>query len=243
MNDTQNLKSYFAPEKLTESEFLKNFDFKIKTSIEEKEVPAETDKKYESEQEQLDYAIPGTEGMGLSWKNALKNEFTKEYFLKVKVVIIGQDPYPGKNQAHGSVPSGVNVPPSLANIYKELLNDISNFNHPRHGYLAGWAKQGVLLLNACLTVEARKANSHQGKGWESLTDAVISWLDLNLSELVFILWGSYAQKKCSYINTCPHPSPLSVHKGFFGCKHFSKANEFLKKNGKAEIDWNDLPVQ
>nr|XP_061804201.1 uracil-DNA glycosylase-like isoform X2 [Nerophis lumbriciformis] len=168
----------------------------------------------------------------------------------VKVVILGQDPYHGPNQAHGlcfSVKRPVPPPPSLENIYKELVNDIEGFQHPKHGDLSGWAKQGVLLLNAVLTVRAHQANSHKDKGWETFTDAVVQWLSNNTEGLVFILWGAYAQKKGATINKkrhhilqAVHPSPLSVHRGFFGCKHFSKANELLKKSGKSPVDWNAL---
>ncbi|KAK9391790.1 uracil-DNA glycosylase [Crotalus adamanteus] len=168
----------------------------------------------------------------------------------VKVVILGQDPYHGPNQAHGlcfSVQRPVPPPPSLENIYKELAADIEGFSHPGHGDLTGWAKQGVLLLNAVLTVRAHQANSHRERGWEQLTDAVVAWLNENLDGLVFILWGAYAQKKGSSIDRkrhhilqTAHPSPLSVHRGFFGCRHFSKTNEFLKKSGKQLIDWKAL---
>ncbi|XP_041643458.1 uracil DNA glycosylase a isoform X2 [Cheilinus undulatus] len=168
----------------------------------------------------------------------------------VKVVILGQDPYHGPNQAHGlcfSVKRPVPPPPSLENMYKELVSDIEGFQHPGHGDLTGWAKQGVLLLNAVLTVRAHQANSHKDKGWETFTDAVVQWLSNNLEGVVFMLWGSYAQKKGAAINRkrhhilqAVHPSPLSAHRGFFGCKHFSKANELLKKSGKAQIDWKAL---
>ncbi|XP_029915939.1 uracil-DNA glycosylase isoform X2 [Myripristis murdjan] len=168
----------------------------------------------------------------------------------VKVVILGQDPYHGPNQAHGlcfSVQKPVPPPPSLVNMYKELASDIEGFEHPGHGDLTGWAKQGVLLLNAVLTVRAHQANSHKDKGWETFTDAVVQWLSTNLDGLVFMLWGSYAQKKGAAINRkrhhilqTVHPSPLSVHRGFFGCKHFSKANEMLIKSGKKPIDWKML---
>ncbi|XP_068710171.1 uracil-DNA glycosylase-like isoform X1 [Montipora foliosa] len=171
---------------------------------------------------------------------------------EIKVVIIGQDPYHGPRQAHGlcfSVPPGVGIPPSLVNIYKELENDIDGFQAPKHGYLTGWAKQGVLLLNACLTVVASKANSHKDKGWEQFTDAVIRWINSNLTGVVFLLWGAYAQKKGSFIDKkkhcvlkAVHPSPLSAHRGFLGCKHFSQANQYLKKVGKKAIDWRSLPV-
>lgn len=168
-------------------------------------------------------------------------------FHEVKVVIIGQDPYHGPGQAHGlsfSVKPGVPPPPSLVNIYKELKNDL-NINSPKHGYLLKWAQQGVLLLNAVLTVEENKAASHQGKGWEQFTDAIVNVLNEKKQNIVFVLWGSYAQKKGSFINRqkhfvieAPHPSPLSAHRGFFGSKPFSKINAFLKSKGKSEIDWS-----
>ncbi|KAM3611541.1 uncharacterized protein V6R79_020200 [Siganus canaliculatus] len=168
----------------------------------------------------------------------------------VKVVILGQDPYHGPNQAHGlcfSVKRPVAPPPSLENMYKELVSDIEGFQHPGHGDLTGWAEQGVLLLNAVLTVRAHQANSHKDKGWEMFTDAVVQWLSNNLEGLVFMLWGSYAQKKGASINRkrhhvlqAVHPSPLSAHRGYFGCKHFSKANELLKKSGKSLVDWKAL---
>ncbi|KAJ8286072.1 hypothetical protein GJAV_G00034240 [Gymnothorax javanicus] len=169
---------------------------------------------------------------------------------EVKVVILGQDPYHGPNQAHGlcfSVQKPVPPPPSLVNMYKELATDIEGFQHPGHGDLTGWAKQGVLLLNAVLTVRAHQANSHKDKGWEAFTDAVVQWLNGNLNGVVFMLWGSYAQKKGISIDRkrhhvlqTVHPSPLSAHRGFFGCGHFSKANELLKKSGKQPIDWTAL---
>lgn len=165
---------------------------------------------------------------------------------KVKIVILGQDPYHGPNQAHGlcfSVRPGVPFPPSLENIFKELKSDVG-FRIPDHGCLTKWAEQGVLLLNATLTVEAGKAGSHQRRGWEEFTDAAIRYLNDQKEHLVFMLWGSYAQKKGEFIDTqkhlvlkAPHPSPLSCHRGFFGCRHFSKANEYLRKHGKEPIDW------
>ncbi|XP_062307902.1 uracil DNA glycosylase a [Osmerus eperlanus] len=168
----------------------------------------------------------------------------------VKVVVLGQDPYHGPNQAHGlcfSVQTPVKPPPSLLNMYKELSSDIEGFHPPGHGDLTGWAQQGVLLLNAVLTVRAHQANSHKDQGWEVLTDAVIHWLNDNLQGLVFMLWGSYAQKKGAAIDRkrhhvlhSVHPSPLSAHRGFLGCKHFSKTNELLKKSGKQPIDWTAL---
>jgi len=169
---------------------------------------------------------------------------------KIKVVIIGQDPYHGPGQAHGlcfSVPKGIRPPPSLVNIYKEMAQDIDGFQIPNHGNLTGWAKQGVLLLNACLTVRAHAANSHKDKGWELLTSSVIKWISDNSNGVVFLLWGSYAQKKAEVVNKknhhllyAPHPSPLSAHRGFLGCKHFSKCNELLLKQGNAVIDWSKL---
>ncbi len=167
-------------------------------------------------------------------------------FDAVKVVILGQDPYHGPGQAHGlcfSVPPGVDVPPSLQNIYKELARD-TGFVRPDHGCLLPWARQGVLLLNSVLTVEAGQAGSHQGKGWEGFTDHVVDVLNREREHLVFLLWGSYAQKKGAVIDPCrhrvlkaPHPSPLSAHRGFLGCGHFSAANEYLRRHGQAPIDW------
>jgi uracil-DNA glycosylase len=164
----------------------------------------------------------------------------------VKVVIIGQDPYHQPGQAHGlcfSVQQGVKIPPSLVNIYKELQSDIG-MTPPNHGYLESWAKQGVLLLNAVLTVVDSNANAHQGKGWEQFTDKVISTVNEQCENVVFMLWGSYAQKKGAVIDTskhlvlkAPHPSPLSAHRGFLGCKHFSQANTYLAQHDKQEIDW------
>lgn len=168
-------------------------------------------------------------------------------FSKVKVVIIGQDPYHGDGQAHGlcfSVPDGVAIPPSLQNIYKELSSD-TGVEIPHSGNLEKWAGQGVLLLNATLTVRANQAGSHQRKGWENFTDEVIRQLSAGHTGLVFILWGSYAQAKEILIDTSKHhllktvhPSPLSVYRGFFGCRHFSKTNELLIRAGKEPIDWN-----
>ncbi len=167
-------------------------------------------------------------------------------FAQVKVVILGQDPYHGSGQAHGlcfSVQPGVPVPPSLKNIYKELKADLG-IEPPRHGHLQSWAEQGVLLLNATLSVEAGRAGSHQEKGWEQFTDAIIARLDREREHLVFVLWGSYAQKKGEFIDkskhlvlTSPHPSPLSAHRGFLGSKPFSKINAYLKQHGVAPIDW------
>jgi uracil-DNA glycosylase len=166
---------------------------------------------------------------------------------EVRVVIIGQDPYHGPNQAHGlcfSVKPGIEPPPSLKNIFKELESDLA-IPHPTHGNLEKWAKQGVLLLNAVLTVEAGKPGSHANLGWESFTDRVIKELNDRKEGLIFLLWGAYAQKKGQFINTvrqhvfqAPHPSPFSAHNGFFGCRHFSKTNAILRKRGLKEIDWS-----
>lgn len=167
----------------------------------------------------------------------------------VKVVIIGQDPYHGKGQAHGlcfSVPNGIKVPPSLVNIYKEIKNDL-DIPIPSTGNLEKWAKQGVLLLNATLTVRASDAGSHQGKGWEMFTDVVIKTISDLRAGVIFILWGKYAQDKQSLIDSekhfilkAPHPSPFSANRGFFGCGHFSKTNQILSENGISEIDWNPV---
>ena len=213
-----------------------------------------------------------------SWKEALREEFGKEYFKKltefvkgeylsakvfpppkfifhafelcpfdtVKVVILGQDPYHGIGQAHGlsfSVPENIAMPPSLQNIYKEIVSDIGG-TIPTHGNLEHWAKQGVLLLNATLTVRAHTAGSHQGKGWEAFTDAVIKTLSDKREHLVFLLWGNYARKKAELIDwdkhlilESAHPSPFSAYSGFFGSRHFSQTNAYLKKHGKAEVKW------
>lgn len=167
-------------------------------------------------------------------------------FDKVKVVILGQDPYHGFGQAHGlcfSVQHGTAVPPSLVNIYKELQRDLG-IAPPQHGCLTHWAEQGVLLLNAVLTVEEGRAGAHQGKGWEGFTDHVVDVLNREREHLVFLLWGSYAQAKGKMIDTAkhrvlkaPHPSPLSAHRGFIGCGHFSKTNEYLVRHGMTPIDW------
>lgn len=164
----------------------------------------------------------------------------------VKVLILGQDPYHEPNQAHGlcfSVLPGNPAPPSLVNIYKELNTDLG-CNVPNNGYLKKWADQGVLLLNTVLTVRAHAANSHAGHGWEKFTDAIIRAVNEQDRPIVYMLWGKPAQSKMSMLNnpkhlilTAPHPSPLSVYRGFFGCKHFSKANDFLKANGITPIDW------
>lgn len=192
----------------------------------------------------------------LAEKQAGKHIFPKgsEYFRAldltpldaVKVVILGQDPYHGAGQAHGlcfSVQPGVRIPPSLVNIYKEMQSDLG-IPPARHGFLESWAKQGVLLLNSVLTVEEGRAAAHQGRGWERFTDAVIRTVNERCDHVVFLLWGSYAQKKAAFVDTSRHlvlksvhPSPLSAHGGFFGCRHFSKANEWLAMQGRAPVDW------
>ena len=214
----------------------------------------------------------------VNWLKALREEFDKEYFSKlkaflveerekarlfppgnlifnafnltpfneVKVVILGQDPYHGLGQAHGlcfSVPEGVRTPPSLVNIFKEIHSDLG-LPVPSNGDLSKWAKQGVFLLNATLTVRENQAGSHQNKGWETFTDAVIKTLSDQKEGLVFLLWGNYAKNKAPLINhekhlvlTAPHPSPLA-RGGFFGCRHFSKTNEYLKSKGKTPVDWS-----
>lgn len=200
----------------------------------------------------------------LKLKSFLKHEYdmkkiiypnANEYFFaldttplnKVEVVILGQDPYHGPGQAHGlcfSVRAGVKNPPSLVNIFKEIHGDLG-IPIPTDGDLTRWAKQGVLLLNSVLTVEKEKAASHQGKGWEKFTDKVIQVVNEKCENVVFILWGAYAQKKAAFVDRkrhlvleCVHPSPLSSHRGFFGSKPFSKANAYLKKQGKKQIDWS-----
>jgi uracil-DNA glycosylase len=178
------------------------------------------------------------------------NALNSTPFKQVKVVILGQDPYHNPGQAHGlcfSVLPGVAPPPSLLNIYKELQRDVG-FTPPGHGCLTYWAEQGVLLLNAVLTVEAFKAGSHQGKGWERFTDRIVSTLNEHQQNLVFMLWGSYAQKKGDHINRdkhlvlqSAHPSPLSAHRGFLGNGHFLRTNKWLEEHGKSAIDWQ-LPT-
>ncbi|MBT4523095.1 MAG: uracil-DNA glycosylase [Halieaceae bacterium] len=165
---------------------------------------------------------------------------------QVKVVILGQDPYHGEGQAHGlcfSVQPGVKTPPSLLNIFKEIQAELGH-PVPDHGHLAAWADQGVLLLNSVLSVECARAASHQGRGWETFTDRVIELINRERKGVVFLLWGSYAQRKGAYIDEsrhcvlkAPHPSPLSAHRGFFGCGHFAATNAFLDANGKPGIDW------
>ncbi|TYR37596.1 uracil-DNA glycosylase [Sphingobacterium phlebotomi] len=175
------------------------------------------------------------------------NAFRLTPFDNIKVVILGQDPYHNDGQAHGlsfSVPKGMALPPSLKNIYTELVSDISGFQYPTSGDLTKWAEQGVLLLNATLTVRAHQAASHQRRGWEEFTDQVIHLVSQKLENVVFMLWGSYAQKKSMLIDPkkhlilkAVHPSPLSAHRGFFGCKHFSQANAYLQSKGRQPIDW------
>ncbi len=179
--------------------------------------------------------------------NRIFAAFDHTPFSKVKVVILGQDPYHGEGQAHGlcfSVPDGIAIPPSLINIYKELNSDLG-IATPKSGNLEKWTQQGVLLLNATLTVRANQAGSHQRRGWENFTDEVIRQLSARHTGLVFLLWGSYAQAKEAIIDTSKHfvlkavhPSPLSVYRGFFGCRHFSKTNDLLQKAGKEPVDWS-----
>lgn len=217
--------------------------------------------------------------IGNEWDELLKDEFQKEYYLKlrqilaheyrtqtiypdmydifnalkytsysdVKAVILGQDPYHGPGQAHGlcfSVKKGVQPPPSLQNIFKEIQSDLG-IAPPHHGELTAWAQRGVLLLNTALTVRAGQANSHKGLGWETFTDRVIALLNERETPIVFLLWGANARQKAALITnpahlklTCAHPSPLSAFNGFFGCKHFSKANEFLVAHSMEAIDWS-----
>lgn len=214
------------------------------------------------------------------WDELLKDEFTKEYYLKlrqtliseyrtqrifpgmydifnalkltsyndVKCVIIGQDPYHGEGQAHGlsfSVRKGIAPPPSLINIFKEIRDDIGIDNLGKHGELTQWAKSGVLLLNSVLTVRANQARSHRGLGWEEFTTDVIKLLNIREKPMVFMLWGADAKAKQQFVTNpkhlvlkSAHPSPLSAYNGFFGCRHFSQANEFLRSNGMSEIDWS-----
>ncbi|HDR1022344.1 TPA: uracil-DNA glycosylase [Pasteurella multocida] len=179
--------------------------------------------------------------------NEVFSAFQLTEFDQIKVVILGQDPYHGPNQAHGlafSVKPGIQPPPSLMNMYKELTQDIDGFQIPNHGYLVPWAEQGVLMLNTVLTVEQGKAHSHANFGWETFTDKVIAALNEQREKIVFLLWGSHAQKKGQFIDrnkhcvlTAPHPSPLSAHRGFLGCRHFSKANQYLVEQGLSPIQW------
>lgn len=181
-------------------------------------------------------------------KKDVFNAFRYTEFSKIKVVILGQDPYHGKGQANGlafSVSLGIKLPPTLINIYKELKNDVQNFQFPKHGYLIKWAEQGVFLLNSILTVEKNKAFSHSKIGWESFTDQVISKISKYRFGIIFLLWGQYAKKKINLINKkkhfifcSSHPSPLSAHKGFIGCAHFSKVNKMLIRQNLRPIDWS-----
>ncbi len=173
--------------------------------------------------------------------------FSSTELDQIKVVILGQDPYHGPNQAHGlcfSVQPGVKTPPSLKNIYKELAADIEGFQIPEHGYLQPWADQGVLMLNTVLTVEQGKAHSHAKSGWEQFTDVVMQKINQHCEGVVFLLWGAHAQKKAKVINPdkhfilkSVHPSPLSAHRGFLGCRHFSQTNQILTEQGKLPINW------
>ena len=182
-----------------------------------------------------------------SWFKAL--EYSS--FDKTKVIILGQDPYHQEGQAEGlsfSVPKGVVIPPSLRNIFKELQSDDVSFSKPEHGNLVSWANQGVLLLNSVLTVEQNSPASHANKGWENFTDKVIQILSSNKTNLVFILWGAYANKKSELIDSskhlilsAPHPSPFSAYKGFFGSRHFSKTNNYLESTNQEPIDWRIPP--
>ncbi|MCC4799730.1 uracil-DNA glycosylase [Enterovibrio norvegicus] len=178
------------------------------------------------------------------------NAFRFTALSDVKVVILGQDPYHGPNQAHGlcfSVLPGIKTPPSLVNMYKELAQDIEGFSIPNHGYLKSWADQGVLLLNTVLTVEQGNAHSHAHLGWETFTDRVIEAVNAHTDGVVFLLWGAHARKKGRVIDRtrhhvleAPHPSPLSAHRGFLGCGHFSQTNQLLSEQGKAPIDWQPV---
>ena len=177
------------------------------------------------------------------------NAFDHTPLGRVKVVILGQDPYHGPGQAHGlcfSVPAGVSIPPSLMNIYKEIEQELG-VKMPSHGNLTGWADQGVLLLNSVLSVQQAQAASHQGKGWEQFTDRAIEVVNEQREGVVFMLWGAYAQRKGGFIDDrrhcvlkAPHPSPLSAHRGFFGCGHFKAANEYLLSRGEVAVDWSAL---
>ena len=177
------------------------------------------------------------------------NSMKRTDFDDVKVVILGQDPYHEEGQAMGlsfSVPKGEKIPPSLVNIYKEITSE-TGLSMPSHGDLTGWANQGVLLLNAVLTVRAHQANSHKGKGWENFTDAIIKKISSLKDGVVFLLWGRNARDKKAFIDTkkhlvleCAHPSPLSAYNGFFGCNHFNKTNEYLSNHNKTPIDWSNL---
>lgn len=180
-------------------------------------------------------------------KELVFNAFALTPAKQVKVVILGQDPYHGQGQAHGlcfSVQDGIKIPPSLRNIYKELCSDIEGFRMPKNGNLTLWARQGVLLLNTVMTVDEANANSHKGKGWEQFTDKVIGQISEHLEDIIFLLWGKPAQQKIKLIDTSKHhvltsahPSPLSAHRGFLGCGHFSQTNDLLRKLNKEAINW------
>lgn len=181
------------------------------------------------------------------------NAFKYTALNDVNVVILGQDPYHGPDQAHGlsfSVRPGVPTPPSLVNMYKELEKDIAGFTRPTHGYLESWARQGVLLLNTVLTVEKGKAHSHAHLGWETFTDKIINEINQQRNGVIFLLWGSHAQKKGRFIDShkhhilkAPHPSPLSAYRGFLGCGHFSQTNQILQQQGLNPINWQpELPI-
>ncbi|KLN95824.1 uracil-DNA glycosylase [Moellerella wisconsensis] len=181
------------------------------------------------------------------------NAFKYTALNDIKVVILGQDPYHGPDQAHGlsfSVRPGVPAPPSLVNMYKELEKDIAGFTRPTHGYLESWARQGVLLLNTVLTVEKGKAHSHAHLGWETFTDKIINEINQQRNGVIFLLWGSHAQKKGRFIDShkhhilkAPHPSPLSAYRGFLGCGHFSQTNQILQQQGLNPINWQpELPI-
>lgn len=181
------------------------------------------------------------------------NAFKYTALNDVNVVILGQDPYHGPDQAHGlsfSVRPGVPAPPSLVNMYKELEKDIAGFTRPTHGYLESWARQGVLLLNTVLTVEKGKAHSHAHLGWETFTDKIINEINQQRNGVIFLLWGSHAQKKGRFIDShkhhilkAPHPSPLSAYRGFLGCGHFSQTNQILQQQGLNPINWQpELPI-
>lgn len=195
-------------------------------------------------------AVAAERAAGVTVYPSQKDVFNAFRFTElgdVKVVILGQDPYHGPGQAHGlsfSVLPGIAPPPSLVNMYKELEASVPGFTRPAHGYLESWARQGVLLLNTVLTVEASKAHSHAKFGWETFTDKVIALINEHREGVVFLLWGAHAQRKGSIIDrqrhhvlAAPHPSPLSAHRGFLGCGHFVKANEYLEEHGKQPIDW------
>lgn len=200
--------------------------------------------------QKLKSALASEEKKGVKIYPPVNKIFNAFHFCKpkdIKVIIVGQDPYHGNLQAEGlsfSVQRGVQVPSSLRNIYKELSNDIANFTVPKHGHLSKWAEQGVFLLNASLTVENGKAGGHLNLGWQEFTDFVLKYINKHCKNVVFILWGNFAKNKCKFIDnkkhnilTAVHPSGLSANRGFFGCKHFSKCNEYLKSNGLKEINW------